>query len=65
MGQYDIYEFLKKCKGKWLTSKEIANNMKVTVGSATNGLKKLAKSNLILKRDKKIEKGKGYEYSVK
>ena len=41
MGQQEVYDFLKKHKGKWHTSKEIANGLKASVGSVTTCLQKL------------------------
>jgi Mn-dependent DtxR family transcriptional regulator len=47
MGQQEIYDFLKKCRSRWYTSKEISNKLNVSVGSVTNALKKLRYSNLL------------------
>ena len=44
MGQQEVYTFLKSNKGKWYTSKDIANLLKVSLGSVTNNLKKLRKT---------------------
>ena len=41
MGQQEVYDFLKKHKGKWYTSKEIADGLKASVGSVTTCLQKL------------------------
>ena len=41
MGQQEVYSFLKKHKGKWFTSKEIANKLEASHGSVTTCLKKL------------------------
>jgi predicted transcriptional regulator len=43
MGQQEVYDFLKKNKGKWWTSKEIANKIDASVGSVTTTLTKLRK----------------------
>ena len=52
MGQQEIYDFLKKHKSKWYTTKEITNKVKVSVGSVTNAVKKLRHSNVVhFKRD--------------
>ncbi len=48
MGQQDVYDFLKKNKGKWWTSKEITEKMKVSLGSVTNNLAKLRKDKFII-----------------
>ena len=41
MGQQEVYDFLKKHRGKWYTSKEIADGLKASVGSVTTCLQKL------------------------
>lgn len=47
MGQQEVYDFLKKHKGKWHTSKEIANKLRASQGSVTTCLKKLRDSSAI------------------
>ena len=47
MGQQEVYDFLKKHKGKWFTSKEVANGLKASVGSVTTCLKKLRDTSAI------------------
>jgi len=44
MGQQEVFSFLKNNKGKWFTSKDIANRLNVSLGSVTNNLKKLRKT---------------------
>ena len=44
MGQQEVFSFLKTHKGKWFTSKDIAKLLKVSLGSVTNNLKKLRKT---------------------
>jgi Mn-dependent DtxR family transcriptional regulator len=44
MGQQEVFSFLKKSKGRWFTSKDIARLLKVSLGSVTNNLKKLRKT---------------------
>ncbi len=48
MGQQEVSDFLKKYRGKWFTSKEIAKNLKVSTGSVINNLSKLRKSKQVL-----------------
>lgn len=43
MGQQEVYNFLKKNKGKWWASKEIAKSMDASLGSVTTTLTKLRK----------------------
>ena len=41
MGQQEVYNFLKRNKGKWFYSKEISRRLGASIGSVTNCLKKL------------------------
>jgi len=47
MGQQEVYDFLKKNKGKWFNSDGISEKLKVSLGSVTNCLKKLRNSGAI------------------
>ena len=47
MGQQEVYDFLKKHKIKWRTSKEIADKLRASHGSVTTCLKKLRDSSAI------------------
>ena len=60
MGQQEVYDFLKKHRGKWFTSKEIANGLKASVGSVTTCLQKLRDSSAI-----DFEYGKGVGHNRK
>lgn len=51
MGQQEVYEFLKKNPDNWFTSREISENLEVSIGSVTMNLKKLRKSKLISYRN--------------
>ncbi len=44
MGQQEVFSFLKENRGKWFTSKDIAQGLRVSLGSVTNNLKKLRKT---------------------
>ena len=55
MGQQEVYDFLKKHRGRWFTSKKIANGLKASVGSVTTCLQKLRDSSTI-----DFEYGKGH-----
>jgi Mn-dependent DtxR family transcriptional regulator len=44
MGQQEVFSFLKNNRGKWFTSKDIAGRLSVSLGSVTNNLKKLRKT---------------------
>lgn len=44
MGQQEVFSFLKNNKKKWFTSKDIADGLGVSLGSVTNNLKKLRKT---------------------
>lgn len=41
MGQYEVYNFLKKNKGKWFTAREISKRLKASFGSIGTNLKKM------------------------
>jgi Mn-dependent DtxR family transcriptional regulator len=47
MGQQEVYDFLKASEGKWFTSREISEELKISIGSVTMSLKKLRKSKLL------------------
>lgn len=47
MGQQEVYDFLCKNKDKWLTSRQIADTLKISIGSVTMSLKKLRKTQII------------------
>ncbi|MFH2020599.1 MAG: hypothetical protein ABIJ34_04245 [archaeon] len=50
MGQQEVYDFLKKNKGEWFTSRQIAGKMRVSIGSVTCNLTKLRNSKSIFYR---------------
>jgi len=50
MGQQEVYDFLKKNKGKWFTSKEITESVKISLGSVTTSLKKLRQTGILYSR---------------
>jgi DNA-binding transcriptional regulator GbsR (MarR family) len=47
MGQQEVYDFLRKNKNKWFTSRDISEALGVSIGSVTMSLKKLRKTNII------------------
>lgn len=51
MGQQEVYDYLKKNKGKWFNSKEITKGVKSSIASVTNCLKKLRRSGLVTFRE--------------
>ncbi|MBT4352618.1 HTH domain-containing protein [archaeon] len=61
MGQQEVYDFLKKNKNKWFTSKDISNALSLSIGSVTNNLKKLRKSTSV----KSKMEGNRYKYMFK
>ena len=62
MGQQEVYDFLSNNKGKWFTSREISEQLGVSIGSVTMSLKKLRKTNLI--KYKNTGKRNTYMYKV-
>jgi Mn-dependent DtxR family transcriptional regulator len=63
MGQQEIYDYLKKNKARWFTSKDISKGLKVSIGSVTSCLKKLRHSRTIHFRTSKNRNQ--YEYKFK
>lgn len=63
MGQQEIYDYLKKHKARWFTSKEISKGLNVSIGSVTSCLKKLRQSRTVQFRTSKNRNQ--YEYKFK
>ncbi len=51
MGQQEVYDFLMKNPDHWYTSKQISEQLIVSIGSVTMSLKKLRKTNIIKYRN--------------
>ena len=64
MGQGEIYQVLKKNKGKWLTAKEITEFLEIGQRSISTTLQRLRKNKYVFFRLNK-EKRNSYEYMVK
>jgi DNA-binding transcriptional regulator GbsR (MarR family) len=47
MAQHEIYNYIKKCKGRWVPSSEIKEKMKVSAGVVNVSLKSLRRFNLV------------------
>ena len=47
MGQQEVYDFLKKNRTKWFNTKQVTKMLKTSIGSVTNCLAKLRKSNQV------------------
>jgi transcription initiation factor IIE alpha subunit len=47
MGQQEVYDFLRKNKRRWFTSKEISKSLNISIGSITACLKKLRRTETI------------------
>jgi len=47
MGQGDVYQLLKKHKGKWLNSKQIVEELNIGIGSISTSLKRLRNHKLV------------------
>jgi len=62
MGQQEVYDFLKKQKNKWFTSRDISEALEVSIGAVTMSLKKLRKTNII--KYKNTGKRNTYRYKV-
>jgi hypothetical protein len=48
MGQYEVYEFLKKNKSGWFTARDISKKLKASFGSIGTNLKKMRDRNEIM-----------------
>ena len=47
MGQQEVYDFLRKNKRRWFTSKQISTALGISIGSITACLKKLRRTETI------------------
>lgn len=67
MGQQEVYDFLRKNKLKWFSSKDIAKKLDVSVGSVTNSLRRLRESKQVFYRVNRRDGSnrKVYEYKYK
>ncbi|MBN1502617.1 hypothetical protein JW930_03665 [Candidatus Woesearchaeota archaeon] len=61
MGQQEVYDYLKRNHTKWFTSRQIAQGLRVSLGSVTNNLKKLRKTNSV----KYSQEGNRFKYKFK
>ena len=64
MGQNEVYQFLKKNKGKWFTSKQIQEAMKTSSSSTSTNLMRLRKHKAIYFKQSP-KKANSYLYMVK
>jgi len=64
MGQHDVYEFLMEHSERWVTSKEIFQNLDLSKRPITTSLKKLLKNGEIKKRRDPFVRY-GYLYRLK
>jgi len=62
MGQQEVYDFLRKNRNKWFTSRDISKALSVSIGSVTMSLKKLRKTNII--KYKNTGKRNTFRYKV-
>lgn len=62
MGQQEIYTFLKKNRGRWFTSRETSERMKVSIGSVTNCFKKLRNSGAVHFKETNVRNRYLYKY---
>jgi len=65
MGQQEVYDYLKKNRRKWFTSKEISKSSSASIGSVTNCLKKLRESRAIDFRETKRKNQFEYRFKGK
>lgn len=65
MGQQEVYDFLMQNRNTWYTSKEIAEQLRLSMGSVTSNLKKLRKSHSIAYHLQSKQGKRNYIYSFK
>ena len=65
MGQQDVFDFLQDNNKRWYTSKEIAKELALSMGSVTSNLKKLRKSDSICFELNGAGGKKNYKYRSK
>ena len=63
MGQQEVYDFLKAHPIGWFTSKEISNEINISIGSVTVCLKKLRENNEVHYKAIGKKGGKRTQYS--
>jgi DNA-binding transcriptional regulator GbsR (MarR family) len=62
MGQQEVYEFLAENSGEWYSSRNISDELGVSIGSVTMSLKKLRDTDMI--EYKEVGKRNTYHYTV-
>ncbi len=62
MGQQEVFSFLESNKGNWFTSRDISEQLDVSIGSVTMSLKKLRNTNMI--KFKNSGKRNTFQYCV-
>ena len=62
MGQQEVYEFLVENSGEWYSSRNISDELGVSIGSVTMSLKKLRDTDMI--EYKEVGKRNTYHYTV-
>lgn len=62
MGQQEVYEFLADNPGEWYSSRNISEELGVSIGSVTMSLKKLRDTDMI--EYKEVGKRNTYHYMV-
>lgn len=63
MGQQEVYDFLKAHPNEWFTSREISEEINISIGSTTVCLKKLRKNNEVQYKAIGKKGGKRTQYS--
>lgn len=63
MGQQEVYEFLAENSGEWYSSRNISDELGVSIGSVTMSLKKLRDTDMI--EYKEVGKRNTYHYTVR
>jgi len=64
MSQNDVYNLLKN-KKKWMTTKEIQYELKISLATITQNLIKLFKYSEVFRKDNPIKAIPGYSWKIK
>ena len=65
MGQQEIYNFLKKHKGKWFNSKELSKETNAATSRVTNALRVMLRYEKGLERSQSRKRNGGYRWRLK
>jgi len=63
MGQQEIYDFLKKNKRRWFSTRDLSDKLDTSIGSITNCIRKMREGKFIVfKKDSERKLGFLYKF---